>query len=106
MAVVAQYNVSTRSWNSTFRCTSTTSRTTGSTSSPLQSLHTTTPRTQQPWSHLSLLTRVFIPNSKCPLKVSIETVVSEAAHLVAIDLQGLHQYLYNQMSCALKQSVS
>src|SRR5882724_2551191 len=59
-------NGSTRSWNSIFRCTSTTNRTIGSTSFPWPSLHTTTLHTLQPWSPHSLLTRDFIPNSKCP----------------------------------------
>jgi len=37
------------------------------------------------------------------LEVSIEPVVSEAAHQVATDLKELHLYLRNQISCALKQ---
>src|SRR5882724_11382300 len=59
---MARLNGSTRSWNSIFGCTSTTNRTIGLTSFPWPSLCTTTRRTLRPWSPLSLLTRVFIPN--------------------------------------------
>jgi len=37
------------------------------------------------------------------LKVSLEPVVSEAAHQVATDLKELHLYLRDQVACALKQ---
>jgi len=36
-------------------------------------------------------------------KVSLETVVSEAAHQVTTELKELHQYLHNQNPHALKQ---
>src|SRR5467141_4852625 len=59
-------NESTRSWNNIFRYTSTTSRTTGSTSCPLQSLPTTTLHIRPPWSPPSSPTRAFTLNSKFP----------------------------------------
>ena len=37
------------------------------------------------------------------LEVSLESVVSDAAHSVASDLKELHQYLCDQISHALKQ---
>ena len=37
------------------------------------------------------------------LEVSLKSVVLEAPHQVATDLKELHQYLHNQISCALKQ---
>jgi len=37
------------------------------------------------------------------LEVSIEPVVSEAAHQVVIDLKELNLYLHDQIRCALKQ---
>jgi len=37
------------------------------------------------------------------LKVSLEPVVSEAAHQVATDLKELHWYLRDHIGCALKQ---
>ena len=91
-------NRSTRSWKNTCGCTSTTSRTTGSASSPFPNSHTTIPCIRQLWSHPSLPTRAFTK-----LKVSLASVASDAAHSVASDLQELHQYLHNQIGCALKQ---
>jgi len=35
------------------------------------------------------------------LEVSLESVLSEAAHQVAMYFKELHQYLHNQISCAL-----
>ena len=46
---MVKLNRSTRSWISIFGCMSATNRTTGSTSSPWLSLHTTTPPTLPPW---------------------------------------------------------
>ena len=43
--------------------------------------------------------KVFHPK----LKVSLEPVVSEAAHQVTTHLKELHHYLQDQISCALKQ---
>ena len=37
------------------------------------------------------------------LEVSLESVVSESAHQVATDLEELHQYLHDQLLCAIKQ---
>ena len=37
------------------------------------------------------------------LEVSLESVVSDAAHSVASDLKELHQYLHDQIARALKQ---
>src|SRR5882724_7626318 len=37
------------------------------------------------------------------LEVSLESVVSDSAHQVATDLKELHQYLHDQISCAIKQ---
>src|SRR5882724_8637203 len=37
------------------------------------------------------------------LEVSLESVVSETAHKIATDLKELHQYLCDQISCAIKQ---
>src|SRR5882724_8958430 len=37
------------------------------------------------------------------LEVSLESVVSDTAHHISTDLKGLHLYLCNQVSCALKQ---
>src|SRR5882672_9978581 len=37
------------------------------------------------------------------LEVSLESVVSDAAHSVASDLKKLHQYLHNQITHTLKQ---
>ena len=37
------------------------------------------------------------------LEVSLESVVSETAHQVATDLKELHQYLHDQISCAIKK---
>ena len=48
---------------------------------------------------LSFANKGFHPK----LEVSLESVVLEAAHQVATDLKELHQYLCNQLSCALKQ---
>src|SRR5882724_12342683 len=78
---MVKLNGSTRSWNSTFECTSTTNRTIGSTSFPCLSLHTTIPCTWQPWSPLSLLTRVFIPNSKCPLNLLCQTLLTKSLQI-------------------------
>src|SRR6266481_6067702 len=59
-------NESTRYRNSIFESTSITSRTTGFTSYPLPSSHTTTRRIQPRMSLLSLPRRGSTPNSKCP----------------------------------------
>ena len=37
------------------------------------------------------------------LEVSIEPVVLDTAHQITTDLKGLHLYLHNQVSCALKK---
>ena len=56
-------------------------------------------------SHLAtMVTPFFVNKGFHPnLEVSLKLVVSDAAHQVAIDLKELHQYLHDQISCALKQ---
>src|SRR5882724_1301133 len=56
-------------------------------------------------SHSATMVTPFFANKGFhpKLEVSLEPVVSEAAHQVATDLKELHLYLRNQISCALKQ---
>src|SRR5882724_11487154 len=60
----------------------TTNKTIGSTSFPWLSLHTTICRTQRPWSPHSLLTRVFIPKSKCPLNLLCQTLLTKSPQIL------------------------
>src|SRR5882724_10959842 len=54
---------------------------------PWLSLHTTTLCTLQPWSPLSLLTRVFILNSKCPLNLLCQTLLARSYGITSVPLQ-------------------
>jgi len=56
-------------------------------------------------SHSATMVTPFFANKGFhpKLEVSLEPVVSEAAHQVATDLKELHLYLRDQISCALKQ---
>ena len=56
-------------------------------------------------SHLATMVTPFFANKGFhpKLEVSIEPVVSEAAHQVATDLKELHLYLCDQIGHALKQ---
>src|SRR5882724_1446065 len=56
-------------------------------------------------SHSVTMVTLFFANKGFhpKLKVSLESVVSEAAHQVATDLKELHLYLHDQIQCALKQ---
>jgi len=53
---------------------------------------------------VTMVTPFFANNGFHPkLQVSLESVVSDAAHKVATDLKELHQHLHDQISHALKQ---
>jgi len=56
-------------------------------------------------SHSATMVTPFFANKGFhpKLEVSLEPVVSEAAHQVATDIKELHLYLRDQISCALKQ---
>src|SRR5882672_3158322 len=56
-------------------------------------------------SHSATMVTPFFANKGFhpKLEVSLESVVSDAAHSVASDLKELHQYLCDQISHALKQ---
>src|SRR5882672_5594539 len=56
-------------------------------------------------SHSATMVTPFLANKGFhpKLKVSLESVGLDAAHLVTSYLKELHQYLHNQISCALKQ---
>src|SRR5882724_10831434 len=56
-------------------------------------------------SHLAMMVTLFFANKGFhpKLDMSIEPVVSEAAHQVATDLRELHLYLHDQVSRAIRQ---
>jgi len=68
---------STKSWNSIFQVYINYQKDDWVNSFPWLSLHITTLHTLQPWSPLSLLTRVFIPNLKCPLNLLCRTLLTK-----------------------------